>query len=352
VVAPTSAIAPTSAGIYEYDTSALSEGNYEAVWEFIDPVYGTDYSTQLFSIDASVSIPSGVTLREIEQEVAPRVGPYDLLAAGSLSDVSFAVIPELDSSLDTGQYEDLYMLRRGRKTDGTAVSGFNSADRVRICAAYDAATGRLTPDRAWAVAPVENEEIEFHHLHPERQLRRACKAGLKRCYFMDRVAVALTSAASERNVTTSVVWLKDEMLVKQIEYSLAGSVYNPRQVPWWRAIRKGGNVWLRASDPYPQSLEITVMRPASTYVNGATSLVGPDDDEDIVNVDLNYAAAAGHVEAWRIARHRLQPAAQTGLQATQKQAADEFTRLSMKAIHAFPQTIQFGEPLYEEFRFQ
>ena len=89
---------------------------------------------------------------------------------------------------------------------------------------------------------------------------------------------------------------------------------------------------------------MTALRPASTYVNETTSLTGPNDDDDTIAVDLEYAVAAGHVELWRIAPARLLPAAQVGLQISRKDVADEFTKLSLDRVGRRPRAVAFDEP--------
>ena len=73
---------------------------------------------------------------------------------------------------------------------------------------------------------------------------------------------------------------------------------------------------------------VDAWRPAWSWVNGAESASGPVLDTDTLEVDLDYAAAAGHIEAWHHFPARMQSAAAGGLQATMPQAAQEFSRLA------------------------
>ena len=74
------------------------------------------------------------------------------------------------------------------------------------------------------------------------------------------------------------------------------------------------------------------------WVTRAGNVNEPWDDEDRFAVPMDYAAAAGHIEAWRTARPRLSLVAQTGMWAEQKEAAAEFTRVS---------TVYFDPPRYD-----
>lgn len=340
VVAPTAAIDPTEEGDYEYDISSLGAGNYTASWEV---TVGSDvqYFTQVFNIDDSVALPDGLYLRDIEQEVARILGPYDDLEVGdSTSNTTLtAYIPELSSSIEYGGIEDRYMLRRGLKSDGTRIAGFNSSDRIRLVASVETFLGVVTSDRAWINPPVPMEIIEFHHLHPLRELRKAVISGLRRCYFWDRIAILTTSAAQEVNLTELIPYLTEAHLVKKVQSAnLLGETFAPLAVREWVPFHKDGSVYVRLSDsPYPQNLLVSVLRPASSMVNGVTSLVGPDDDDDLIPVSLEYARAAGHIEAWRYFPRKLYPVAQTKLYPSQLEAAQEFTRKSKGVFRSQPE---------------
>lgn len=272
------------------------------------------------------------TLADIEREIARRAGPFRQVQAASGTGATL-VATALMSSIELGSLADLFLLRRGYLANGTAVPGFVSTDRVRTVKVYTPSTGTLEPDRIWSVAPVATELVELHHLDPADELRVAAQAGLWRCYFEDRVSLALASAAPERDLTALAAWILDPSQVRRVEYAYASATDLPAPVGYHRAYEKSGSVWLQVGpDPYPQTLLVTARRPAATWVDTgagfATSATGPTADNDKVSVDLYYAAAAGHIEAWRRFRPRLQPVAQTGLYADQATAAAEFSRLA------------------------
>lgn len=283
---------------------------------------------QSFSSSASSSaLGAGtVTLADIERELAPRVGPYSqrTVASGTASTM---VITALASSLSLGGVKDLWVLRRGKLTDGTAVPGFVVGDRQRIVTLDPDTSGTVIPDRAWATAPVVDEVVEFHHLDPEQELRPAVRAGLRRCFFEDRAALTLSSTATERDLTALAFWITDPKQVYRVQSSPIGSYAQPPELQWARPFSQGGHVWLAGSpDPYPDTLLVTARRAHFTFVNGADSTTGPTADDDVLAVDLLYATSAAHAEAWRLIPDRLRAAANEGLQVSQQEAADEFTR--------------------------
>lgn len=338
VVAPTAAITPTSVGIYTYNTSALPAANYTAIWEVIPLVGATTYETHIFTIDASASALFGKTLADLERAAAEWMGPFwGDLDAGAGSDVAFALIPEFISRVDIGDYIDHYLLRRGRNSLGEAIVGFLTADRVRLCEAYDNDTGKLSNDRNWTIAPIAGERVELHYMHPSRELRRAVLTGLAECFFLDRSSVTTTSATAERNLTTSLPWLTSVERLRRIEYTdiTATGLVTPMPVAGWAPIQKADGIYARViGDPFPLTLEVTTLRPHTSYVNGATSVVGPNDDDDVLTVNENYAAAAAIRAAYRISgmRRKLGPPARIGLAWSQREAAAEFTKWSRRAV--------------------
>ena len=276
-----------------------------------------------------------VALMTIEQEVARRLGPY-LREKATAGAVNQATVPTLQSTVERESVENLWVLRRGLLLDGTAVPGFDSGDRVRLVSLHTLATGIVVPDRNWAGAVVANEMLEFHHLHPDNELRPAVLNGLKRCYFLDMLTVTPVAAAYERNITTSAAWLTDASQIYNVSSFVASdTIRPPRNVSWWQVSNKAAGVFLSVlPDPYPSSLLLEVRRPHFSYVNSLTSVAGPTLDADVLSVDLFYAAAAGHIEAWRHNRARLIDVAQSGRAIRQSDAAEEFTKQAQ--IHFTP----------------
>lgn len=216
-----------------------------------------------------------VSLAQIEQEVGARVGPYlkDGCSA-TPSTGTLVYVDALKSSGNLGGLTDLWLLRRGKKTDGTSIVGFVSGDRQRLVKTYSSDDGYLEVDHAYTTAPVADEEIEVHLLDPRNQLRPAVLAGLRRCYVADRVTVALAGAAAERDLTAALPWLTEPWQVLDLSWSLGSNpIFAPQAVPFFRAFSQGGSVYVDsdAFDPFPYTVYVSVLRPAWTKVNGLSA---------------------------------------------------------------------------------
>lgn len=302
---------------------------------------------------ASSAVSGGggqITLQEIERALAPRVGPHKLGADG-LGEVQTgtamanrAYFDTLASTAGIEGITDLYMLRRGNLSSGSTVAVV-AGDRVRMVAAHDPTDGSVTPDRNWATPPIGGELVEFHHLDPERELRRAVRDGLRRCYFETRVSVTTSSTSAERDLSAVLSWLTAKGQLRRVQHQAVGVTTLPADVVWTGSFEAAGHVWLAGSpDPYPDTLLVTALRPHYTWVNGADSTTGPTADADLLSLDLNYAVAAAHIEAWRICKPRLLQAAEDGYQITQAQAADEFTRQAEGHVQRRPRTWTLSAP--------
>jgi len=281
-----------------------------------------------FAASSGTSGGGQVALYQIEQATAPRLGPYFLRTQSSTTHAttSEAFFDELKSSVAPGGTENLFMLRRGYKADGTTVA-VSVGDRQRIASSVDNLTGGVVPGRAWGTAPADGELIEFHHTDPANQLRPAVLNGLRRCFFIDRVSLVLSSSATERDLTALVPWIIQPDQIQRVQYTTTGSLILPQDLPWAEPFEQGGHVWLSSwPDEFPSTLLITARRSYFTRVNGADSTTGPTADADLLDVTLSHAAAAAHIEGWKLFPAVLKAAADAGYQATQAMAAAEFTR--------------------------
>jgi hypothetical protein len=284
------------------------------------------------------------TLADIERATARRVGPYyrAILDRQVPTTAGFetAIVPMLRSTIPMDVVTSLWLLRRGVDWQGNPVT-VDPADRQRIVSLCEPDLGRVTVDRPWSVPPAPGEMVEFHHLDPELELREAVRMGLRRCLFEDRFNLG-QGYIYEADLTAALPWLDDLNMVKRVQVapfpsSFPGWSGGPADVPFVR-FGQCGHVWIRvtgnAGCPYWGGLLVTVHRPHFSWVNGADAVDGPTLDDDTLNVDLNYAAAAAHIEAWHLAPARLQAAAAGNLQATRDQAALEYTRQSY--VHRLP----------------
>jgi hypothetical protein len=98
---------------------------------------------------------------------------------------------------------------------------------------------------------------------------------------------------------------------------------------------------LRSVGTWPGSIELQVLRPHVTFVNGETSYAGPNSDLDVLYLDLDYAVAAGVIGVWKNFPERISPVATQEMRIARKDAALEFTKKSMMIAGQVPEHIQF-----------
>lgn len=274
-----------------------------------------------------------ITLAELEREVARRTGPFFQAAQDSGTPTSSttraAYMPGLKSSSVLGGPENLFVLRRGTYANGSPlpVGQYDAVDRIRMCESFDSASGRVTVDNNWRNAMLPNEFADFTHLHPEQELRVSVLAGLRRCFMPETLPGLVTSGYGDMDLTAQYPWLVGRNQVVRVQYGWAK--------PWGDApfdtqLMQGHVMLTGAWGNYaPANVWVTALRPAWSWVNDAESTTGPTDDDDTLAVDLDYAASAGHIEAWHLFPAHLFAAAAGNFQATQEMAAREFTRQSL-----------------------
>lgn len=272
-----------------------------------------------------------ITLAELEQETARRVGPYSRFFSDrqmpATAGFDYVNIPELQTNADLDLVTNLWMLRRGQcYGEPDEIVAMDPLDRQRTVATYEAQMGRVYPDRPWSTIPEPGEYFEFHHLNPEQELRVAVLAGLRRCFLPDTVQAEPTQQWGGIDLTLQFAWLTEGWQIQRVRY---GWVSPYHDAPW-DTYTSGGHLILTGTHGMmlPLAVWVDAWRPAWSWVNGAESTSGPTDDFDILDVDLDYAAAAAHIEAWHHFPARLQTAAAGGMQATQAIAAQEFSRLA------------------------
>jgi hypothetical protein len=291
-----------------------------------------------------------VTLEEIERATARRVGPFyqAYLDRQMPTTASFQnlLVPALRSTVEQDLVTNLWLLRRGVDYQGNPVS-VDLFDRQRLVAIYDPGRGEVTVDRPYSAAPAAGEAVEFHHLDPTLELREIVRAGLRRCLFEDRFNLG-QGFIYEADLTAALPWLDDLNMVKNIQVApfpttFPGWSNGPHDLPF-AVFGECGHVWIRVTSsygaPYWGGLLVTVHRPHFSWVNGVDALDGPTQDADCLDVDLDYAAAAAHIEAWHLLPAKVAAAAAGGLQATQAMAALEFTRQSF--VHRLPSHDYWG----------
>ena len=348
IVLPTTIIAPTSAGVYSYETTALAVGSYTATWTFTTAGLPTDTIQRAFTVDAAVELAEGVTLMDLERAIARRVGPYRKLAVGVGSTPNLIVVPRLRSSLDLGTYEEQYIRRRFLTTGDELITGSTTSDDdVRLVSAYNAIDGTLAVDRAYTNAPISGEAIELHALDPLEELRPAAIDGLKRCFFWDTVEITVTgSGIYNINLSASMPWLAAPQNIANVSLSFPSQLLPPTRLQWWEPYRSGKDIRLWTKGGAVGSVSVLALRPAHTLVNGELSLGGPNDSLDAVYIDLDYAAWAGVLECWKNYPEVLTPLAAQAMRPSREDAANEFTKMSLSIVQQVPEyaKIDYGVP--------
>jgi hypothetical protein len=273
-----------------------------------------------------------ITLEQLEREVGRRTGPFFIAAQDSgvptSSTATSALMPILKSSALLGGPENLWLLRRGHLQDGTATPlVITAADRQRLVQAYDPGAGRVIVERNWGTPMYPSEQAEFSHLDPSQEIHVATMAGLRRCFFEDTFGAGVTSGYGDMDLTLQAPWLIAGSQVLRVQY---GYVRPEGEAPFNTYMQAGhvmlGGAW---GSYAPASVWVTGLRPHWSWVNDTDSTTGPLIDSDELGVDLDYAAAAAHIEAWHLFPRACYAAAAGNLQATQQMAAAEFTRQSL-----------------------
>ena len=336
-----------------------------------------------------------ITLAQLEEEVARRTGPFFKAAQDAGSPTSSTTLacymPALKSSSLLGGPENLFLVRRGEPyvtptfrgmwndlatyaphesvdyldvryytrtsipimqppppSDGRwqlyvgPYFAFTVAaqDRIRQVQTFDSTAGRIVVDRNWSQPMQPTEVAIFTHLHPEQELRVAVLGGLRRCFLEELIAGSGANAYGYSDLTSAYPWLTNPDQVVRVQ-PMGSGTDSP-----FEAVVSSGHVMLKA--PMGQ-MWVTCLRPAWSWVNEAESS-GPTLDGDQLSVDLDYAASAGHIEAWHQFPAHMFSAAAGNLQATQEMAAREFTRQSMIWGPPPLRSIQFsdrvGQPMF------
>lgn len=290
-----------------------------------------------------------ITLAQLEQEVARRTGPFFQAAQDAsvptTSTTIAAYMPTLKTSALLGGPENLWLVRRGILADGTPVTPglYDFHDRTRMVQSFDSAAGRVVVDRNWRNPMQPNELADFVHLHPDQELRPSVLAGLRRCYFQDRgrIGSEFITTDGDIDLTAQLPWLTSSAQVLRVQCGFPGAYYDVA----YEVVSQAGHVLLGSGIGYvsPGALWLTALRPHISWVNDTDSTDWPSHDNDTLDCDLDYAAAAGHIEAWHMWPSHMFAAGAGNLQATQQMAAQEFTRQSLIWMPDVPAQLRFTQ---------
>jgi len=277
------------------------------------------------------------SLAELEQEVSRRLGPFYIYPCDdttpTVSTVNYAAVPALQSLTGMNKIDNLFLLRRGVLADGTPSPAVTPDDRQRMVVDLDPNSGRVQVDRTWQNAPAPNEQLEFMHLDPAQELRPAVLAGLRRCLLQERVLLG-PGYIYECDLTASLPWVVTSNQVQRVQTGPYPSGWpgwwgGPLDVPF-EVFMECGHVWIRVSGgiawgPFYGGLLLTLNRPGDS-IGGSGCDSTLSSDADLIAPNVDWAAAACHIELWHRYPARMQAAAASGWQASQKDAAAEFTR--------------------------
>lgn len=286
-----------------------------------------------------------ITLQQLEQEVARRSGPFFQAAQDSgvptSSTTTSALMPALKSNALLGGPENLWLTRRGLLIDGTPTPvPVQAVDRERMVLTFDSSAGRVIVDRNWYNPMQPNELADFSHLHPSQELRKAVLAGLRRCFLEDVEEVDPNVQYGPIDVTAQYPWVTAPHQLLRVQY---GWLQPGADAPFSTTMQQGhvllGGAWGGAA---ASSVWVTFRRPVWSLVNDLDS-TGPTLDSDQLAVDLDYAAAAGHIEAWHLFPRAMFAAAAGNLQASQQMAAAEFTRQALIWAPEQERSLSFSE---------
>jgi len=116
----------------------------------------------------------------------------------------------------------------------------------------------------------------------------------------------VTAGRVEEDLSAALFWIVEPGQIRDVESRLGGAATSrPEPLDWYRPVSTAGGVKMGVQAPTAGTYLIEALRPHATYVNGVDSPTGPVNDTDTLACPLDYAAAAGHVELWRLARYEM-----------------------------------------------
>src|SRR5262245_8058050 len=175
-------------------------------------------------------------------------------------------MPTLKPTALLGGPENLWLLRRGVRADGTSTpSAVAAADRMRQVQSFDSGAGRVVVDRNWSAPMQPNELADFTHLHPQQELRVAVLAGLRRCFFSDRGRVYPNVNGSITDLTQDLPWLRNPSQVLRVQNGYDTTAGGDRP---FSVYTQAGHVLITGaySGDY-----VTALRPVASWVNATDS---------------------------------------------------------------------------------
>lgn len=282
---------------------------------------------------------AGTTLARIRQEAVRMVAGWNGLIVSSATGGGTQALTDTSSSLTSS-------VARGKVLDGAWIHRPTqpSADKVRMVAegGYNPATGTLSPDLAWAIAPAVGETYEVivgSHLHPTQNVAPAIRRALMRVRFVDTVVIVNDAGGDDVDLTSFYPWLTDPTHLRTLAPADADGWYSGHHHIDFRPAMKAGSLWVHIPSATTR-FSAEVLRPHGTVVNGADSLSGPIEDGDTVRCPLDWAVAGTVVEIYRQFGIGLSSKENAAVKDAMALWAAEFSRLSKtylrQAVQARP----------------
>jgi hypothetical protein len=301
------------------------------------------------------------------QEAGPYIGPdaYEVRAMGgsSLTQLVCTIypiqsgIPQQDQLIDRPLYRP---------------NATHQTDQNRYVMAYDPATGTITPDIPWTVAPYSDatgttygllEAFTYHDMEQFEYIElegsgitgvgerfeilgpfdvptshRLINEGLRHCWLVVEVACVPTILTSRHDLSIAAPWLIDSGDILQVGMLAAADNRNLDD-PFERRImgqveRDGGSFYLNTGSRTFNDGDLIYLRclkRAYDHCRGAGGAFGDQSglalETDEAPVPRDWVAAAALVAGWRQFGHLLEPAANQRLVRDQATAVAWFNDL-------------------------
>jgi hypothetical protein len=323
VVLATTVVTPVAEGQYSYTSPALAAGNYSAIWTFNVAGYAPDVLVRPFTVDAPIEVSEGVRLMDIERAVARQCGTYRRVRAGAGGTTTAFFANRLKSSQNLGSFEAEFVLRRGLYWDNTLVTNFSDDDRVRGIAPAT----RLPPGRSgWTTSTPSRSRLTSPSRSciwtPRKSFAWRCSTDWLAASSGTR-SLCLRPDLWRRHQRHDPGPLVDEPPVDQGHALLLPGVtlLQPESSILVGALSIRQERHAQIVGAWPGTIEISVLRPHISFVNGETSYAGPNSDLDVLYLDLEYAVAAGVIGVWKNFPERISPVATQEMRIARKDAA-------------------------------
>lgn len=248
------------------------------------------------------------TLTAYRQAVAPKLGPFikgDATGGSSTSQLEATAWPFKSSLAQDDLFADQFIFRPAA----------SAGDRTRVVAnnGYVPATGLLTPDQVWGVAPAVGEDFELHGAIPPvadgvNDLHALINEGLKECLVFGEFTFTVGSTLTNRHsLAVAAPWLKSPSWIYQVGFLQSGESRlerNPfHRVRYGEAKRVGGTVYLEGPTfNTTDTVYVLAIKPAYYDCRAAGGTFGEQNgltlEADEADPETDWVAAATEMHAW------------------------------------------------------